>query len=74
MNGVGGLLWLTGAGWIVWSLRHSSRRVAAGLATAVAVVTLGAEGVARHIRSLGLWQAKAKNVVELSRLLLERLW
>ena len=32
----------------------------------------GAEGVAPHIRSIGLWQAKSKNVVELSRLLLER--
>jgi len=37
-----------------------------------AMVALGAEGVASHIRTLGLWQAKAKNVVELSRLLLER--
>ena len=36
------------------------------------MVVLGAEGVAGHIRRLGLWQAKAKNVVELSRLLLER--
>jgi endonuclease-3 len=30
------------------------------------------DGVGRHIRSLGLWQGKARNVVELSRLLLER--
>jgi endonuclease-3 len=37
-----------------------------------AMVALGAEGVAAHIRTLGLWQAKAKNVVELSKLLLER--
>jgi endonuclease III len=36
------------------------------------MVALGAEGVAAHIRTLGLWQAKAKNVVELSKLLLER--
>ena len=37
-----------------------------------AMVALGAEGVAGHIRSIGLWQAKSRNVVELSRLLLER--
>ena len=37
-----------------------------------AMVALGVDGVARHIRILGLWQGKARNVVELSRLLLER--
>ncbi len=37
-----------------------------------AMVTLGEAGVGRHIRSIGLWQAKAKNVVALSRLLIER--
>ncbi|HEY5299597.1 MAG TPA: endonuclease III, partial [Acetobacteraceae bacterium] len=36
------------------------------------IAALGVEGVARHIRILGLWQAKARNVVELSRLLTER--
>ncbi len=40
--------------------------------TPAAMVTLGAEAVGAHIRSIGLWQAKSKNVVELSRLLLER--
>ena len=40
--------------------------------TPAAMVALGAEGVAQHIRSIGLWQGKAKNVVALSRLLLER--
>ena len=38
----------------------------------VAMAALGAEGIAPHIKRLGLWQAKAKNVAELSRLLLER--
>ncbi len=33
---------------------------------------LGEEEIARHIRSLGLWRNKARNLVELSRLLLER--
>ena len=39
--------------------------------TPEAMVRLGVEGVARHIRSIGLWQGKARNVVELSRQLLE---
>ncbi len=36
-----------------------------------AMVQLGVEGVGRHIRSIGLWQGKARNVVALSRLLLD---
>ncbi len=36
------------------------------------MVKLGAEGVGRHIRSIGLWQAKARNLVALSALLIER--
>ncbi len=36
------------------------------------MVRLGVEGVARHIRSIGLWQGKARNVVELSRQLLDQ--
>jgi endonuclease III len=40
--------------------------------TPAAMVKLGVEGVAKHIRALGLWQGKARNVVELSRQLLER--
>ncbi len=37
-----------------------------------AMVRLGVEGVANHIRSLGFWQTKSRNVMELSRQLLER--
>jgi endonuclease-3 len=37
-----------------------------------AMVSLGAAGIATHIKSIGLWQAKAKNVAALSALLLER--
>ena len=37
-----------------------------------AMVALGEAGVGAIIRSIGLWQAKAKNVVALSRMLLER--
>ena len=34
------------------------------------MVRLGVDGVGRHIRSIGLWQSKARNVVALSELLL----
>jgi endonuclease-3 len=44
----------------------------AAAATPAAMVALGEEGVASHIRRIGLWQGKAKNVVALSRLLIER--
>jgi endonuclease III len=40
--------------------------------TPEAMARLGVDGVGRHIRTLGLWQGKARNVVELSRLLVER--
>ena len=33
---------------------------------------LGAEGIGQHIRTLGLWRAKAANVAALSHLLIER--
>ena len=32
----------------------------------------GVDGVAKHIRSIGLWQGKARNVIELSRQLIEQ--
>ena len=40
--------------------------------TPAAMVALGVEGVAAHIRTIGLWQGKARNVVALSQLLLDR--
>ena len=36
------------------------------------MVRLGEEGVARHIRTIGLWRAKARNVVALSQALIDR--
>ena len=36
------------------------------------MAALGIEGVAAHIRSIGLWQGKARNVVALSHQLIER--
>jgi endonuclease-3 len=37
-----------------------------------AMIELGVDGVASHIRSIGLWQTKAKNVVQLARDLEEK--
>ncbi len=39
--------------------------------TPAAMAALGEEGIARYIRSIGLWQSKARNVAALSRLLVE---
>jgi len=54
------------------SVNKATRTLYAEAATPAAMVALGEAGVARHIRSIGLWQGKARNVVALSRLLLER--
>ena len=40
--------------------------------TPAAMAALGAEEIGRQIRTLGLWQAKARHVAELARLLVER--
>lgn len=40
--------------------------------TPAAMAALGADGIAAHIRSIGLWQTKARNLAELARLLVER--
>jgi len=52
-------------------VNKATRGLFAAAATPQAMVKLGEEGVARHIRTLGLFRGKAKNVVALSRLLLE---
>jgi endonuclease III len=53
----------------------SVNRATAGLfaeaPTPARMLGLGVDGVARHIRTIGLWQGKARNVVELSRRLIE---
>jgi endonuclease III len=41
-------------------------------ATPAAMAALGEEGIARHVKRLGLWQAKSKNVAALSRALVEQ--
>jgi endonuclease-3 len=40
--------------------------------TPAKMVKLGEAGIARHIRTIGLWRMKAKNVLALSRIILER--
>jgi endonuclease III len=40
--------------------------------TSKAMIDLGVDGVASHIRSIGLWQTKARNVVALARALEEQ--
>ncbi len=40
--------------------------------TPAKMVKLGAAGVAEHIRTIGLWRNKAKNVVALSQLILDK--
>src|SRR6202789_1136281 len=54
------------------SVNRATQTLFAEAATPEAMVRLGAEGVAKHIRSIGLWQGKARNVIELSRQLIER--
>jgi endonuclease-3 len=40
--------------------------------TPAAMAALGAEGIGPYIRTVGLWQGKAKNVAELSRQIVEK--
>jgi endonuclease-3 len=54
------------------SVNRATRTLFVEANTPSAMVRLGVEGVGRHIRSIGLWQGKARNVVALSRMLLER--
>jgi endonuclease-3 len=54
------------------SVNRVTKTLFAEAPTPEAMVALGHEGVGALIRSIGLWQAKAKNVVALSGLLLER--
>ncbi len=54
------------------SVNKATRTLYAEAATPEAMLALGVKGVARHIRSIGLWQGKARNVVALSHILLEQ--
>jgi len=54
------------------SVNGATKGLFAAAPTPAAMAELGEAGIARHIRRLGLWQAKARNVAALSRLLIER--
>ena len=53
-------------------VNRATRTLFAAAPDPAAMVALGVEGVAHHIRTIGLWQGKARNVVELSRILVEQ--
>jgi endonuclease-3 len=54
------------------SVNLATRGLFAAAPTPETMLSLGEEGVAAHIRTIGLYRSKAKNTVALSRLLLER--
>ncbi|MFN3985403.1 MAG: endonuclease III [Rhodocyclaceae bacterium] len=54
------------------SVNIATRRLFAVAPSPEAMITLGDEGVAEYIKTIGLFRNKAKNTVALSRLLLER--
>lgn len=54
------------------SVNLASRGLFAAAPTPEAMVALGEEGIAAHIKTIGLFRNKAKNVAALSRLLIER--
>ncbi len=54
------------------SVNLATRKLFAAAPTPEAMLSLGEEGVAGYIRTIGLFRNKAKNTVALSRLLLER--
>lgn len=53
-------------------VNRATRGLFAVADTPAKMVALGVEGIAAHIKTIGLWRAKAANVHALSRLLLER--
>ncbi len=54
------------------SVNRASPALFAAAPDPARMAALGVEGVAAHIRSIGLWQGKARNVVALSAQLIER--
>jgi endonuclease-3 len=53
------------------SVNKATKTLFAEAPDPAAMVKLGVDGVGRHIRSIGLWQGKAKNVVALSQILID---
>jgi len=54
------------------SVNLATRRLFSAAPSPEAMVTLGEAGIAEHIRTIGLFRNKARNVASLSHLLLER--
>ncbi len=54
------------------SVNAATRKLYRVASTPQAIFALGAEGLSAYIRTIGLYNAKAKNVIETCRLLLER--
>ncbi len=54
------------------SVNKAGKALFAAAPDPAAMVALGVAGIATHIKSIGLWQTKAKNVFSLSRQLLEK--
>ena len=54
------------------SVNLATRKLFAAAPTPEAMISLGEEGVAEHIKTIGLFRNKARNTVALSRQLLER--
>ena len=50
----------------------ATRELFAGVRTPAAMVALGEEGLKRHIKTIGLFNTKARNVIALSQALIER--
>jgi endonuclease-3 len=53
-------------------VNKATRGLFAAAATPEQMIALGEDGVAAHIKTIGLWRNKAKNVVALSAALMER--
>jgi endonuclease-3 len=54
------------------SVNKATKTLFAVAPTPQAMVALGVDGVASHIRTIGLWQTKARNVIQLCRDLVEK--
>jgi endonuclease-3 len=54
------------------SVNKATKGLFAAARTPEAMLALGEEGVAAHIKTIGLWRNKAKNVIALSAMLVEK--
>ena len=54
------------------SVNKATRTLFAAAPDPASMLALGVDGVAQHIRTVGLWQAKSRNVVALCQQLLEK--